>query len=61
MKVKIDSIWVGSSFEEFQVDAVEYKDNGTWVFYHRVSNPSSAYSCLVDAFLQRFSLTENSK
>ena len=59
MQIKINTIWTGSNYDDFFLDAVEERGSEVWVHYHKISNPAQTYSCLVDAFHQRFTIQEN--
>lgn len=50
MKITEGTIWLSPDFIKFKVDAVK----GDWVFYTRLSD-NTQYSCLVEAFVRRFS------
>ena len=51
--VTVGSRWKGSDHNEFVVRAIEVEDDGTWVRYGRHAQDTT-YSCLIDAFLHRF-------
>jgi hypothetical protein len=52
-KVTVGSRWQGSDRSEFVVRAIEVENDGTWVRYGRHAQDTT-YSCLIDAFLHRF-------
>lgn len=52
-KVKIGSRWQGSDRSEFTVRGIIEEDGGVWVHYGRHAQDTT-YSCLIDAFLHRF-------
>lgn len=52
--MKIGSKWFGSNGDLFVIDDIKVVDAETWVFYTNTLNMYS-YSCLINAFLQRFS------
>lgn len=47
--IKENSQWKAKDFKQFQVTAVD----GDWVFYKNI-NTGQTYSCLAEAFTQRF-------
>jgi hypothetical protein len=51
--VDTGSRWNDGNGNKFYVTEVETRESGTWVMYTKEKN-GSEYSCLVDAFLQRF-------
>jgi len=52
------SIWCGGDLEKFLVRSVIAENGSVWVEYQRMGTPQM-YSCLVEAFQQRFSLYVN--
>jgi hypothetical protein len=52
---KINSKWKSSNHVSFLVKQLEHTEQGIFVHYKRC-NDNSSYSCLVDAFLSRFSV-----
>jgi hypothetical protein len=52
-KVTIGSRWQASDRSEFTVREVIVENGGTWVHYGRHAQDTT-YSCLIDAFLHRF-------
>jgi hypothetical protein len=58
MQLPIGSLWTDSQGREFVIDAVGENGAETWVAYTRVSDRNS-YNCLAEAFVFRFSRTEN--
>lgn len=59
-KVTSGSIWTSVDFDRFVVDKIETSDTGTWIYYHREYNEDHEYHCLIGAFLNRFTIHENS-
>lgn len=58
MQLPLGSLWTDSLGREFVIDAVGENGAETWVAYTRVVDRTS-YSCLAEAFVYRFSRTEN--
>ena len=56
--IDVPSTWVSTDSTEFNITSVVDKDDGTWVYYN---NPATGqeYSCLIDAFLSRFTQGPN--
>jgi len=52
-KVKVGSRWQGSDRSEFTVRDIIEEDGGVWIHYGRHAQDTT-YSCLIDAFLHRF-------
>jgi hypothetical protein len=52
-KVKVGSRWQGSDRSEFTVRDIIEEDGGVWIHYGRYAQDTT-YSCLIDAFLHRF-------
>ena len=52
-------IWKDSQGKEFTVRLVDHNMDGTWVHYSDANG--NEYSCLVDAFKERFTRVENVK
>lgn len=50
--MKIGSIWEGGD-KRFEIKDVTIVDNQIWIFYNNVFTGQN-YSCLKEAFLQRF-------
>lgn len=50
--------WKANDRNEFLVTELILDDHQTWVCYQNVKT-QQAYSCLIDAFLSRFSKIEN--
>lgn len=50
--MKIGSTWEGGD-KTFKIKDVTTVDNQTWIFYNNVLTGQN-YSCLKEAFLQRF-------
>lgn len=59
-KVLPGSFWTAVNFDFFVVDAVEKIGSDSWVRYHKRTDPTQVYCCLIGAFLDRFTLYENS-
>lgn len=53
-QIKIGSRWTAIA-RKFLVTATEVTDNGSWVFYKNVET-GQQYSCLKEAFLNRFTI-----
>jgi hypothetical protein len=53
MRLQIGSRWCDHLRQEFEVDTVSTSGTETWVYYTRLGDRTS-YSCLVEAFLDRF-------
>jgi len=58
MQLSVGSRWTDSQGREFVLDAVDKNGAETWVSYTRVTDCTS-YSCLVEAFTDRFLRIEN--
>ena len=58
MQLPVGSQWTDSQGKQFEIDAIVENGTETWVAYTRVSDKTS-YRCLAEAFLFRFSRTEN--
>ena len=54
-KITIGSTWEGGT-KRFTVSDVIIDEQGTWVHY---TDDTRTYSCLIEAFLQRFSILVN--
>lgn len=52
------SIWCGSELEKFIVRSIVADQGDIWVHYERMGTRQT-YTCLVEAFQQRFSLYVN--
>ena len=52
-------IWKDSQGKEFTVRLVDHNMDGTWIHYRDANG--NEYSCLVDAFKERFTRVENVK
>jgi hypothetical protein len=52
-KITIGSFW-SSGLKMFEVVSVARTPDETWITYKNVNDPSQIYSCLQEAFLQRF-------
>jgi hypothetical protein len=52
------SIWCGNDREKFIVRGIVAQDGDVWVQYERMGTQQT-YSCLVEAFQQRFTLYVN--
>lgn len=57
--VTTGSIWTGINGVRFKVTAVARTGDETWIVYTKVGDPTSSYSCLEPAFLQRFTQSIN--
>lgn len=49
----ITSKWTGIDSTTFKIERLESKNSQVWVYY-RNEQTGQQYSCLVEAFLQRF-------
>lgn len=53
--IKVGSIWEAlTERKQFQVSGLKAVDNSLWVYYNNVSTKQE-YSCLAEAFTNRFS------
>jgi hypothetical protein len=52
--IKTGSIWKDGFGLYFKVTAVASTGDETWIVYTKIGDPTSSYSCLEPAFLQRF-------
>ena len=50
--MKVGSLWSGGD-RRFKINDIKIVDNNTWIYYNNVSTRQE-YSCLKQAFLQRF-------
>jgi hypothetical protein len=57
--LKEDSIWFGPTRRMFKIDKIEGVGDLAVVHYTNILNPELKYSCLIDAFLNRFTYTES--
>jgi hypothetical protein len=55
-----DAVYKDATGKEFAVRLVDHTPNGSWVHYHEVGKDRE-YSCLVDAFKERFTKVENTR
>ena len=55
----IGTIWKDATGKEFNVRIVDHTMDGTWVHY--VNKEGEEFSCLIDAFKERFKKMENTK
>lgn len=55
-----DQLYRDASGQTFQVKFVDHNMNGSWVHYSRVGDDHQ-YSCLIDAFKERFQPVEKSR
>jgi len=55
--MKIGSKWTGTNGDIFEIDDVRILNSQTWVFYTNTFTMKT-YSCLIDAFLSRFTIVE---
>jgi hypothetical protein len=51
------AVYRDATGKEFKVRLVDHTPNGSWVHYHEVGKDRE-YSCLVDAFKERFTKVE---
>jgi hypothetical protein len=51
------AVYRDATGREFAVRLVDHTPNGSWVHYHEVGKDQE-YSCLVDAFKERFTKVE---
>lgn len=58
MQLSVGSLWTDSQGNTFVIDAVGDNGTETWVAYTRLGDRTS-YRCLSEAFLHRFTRTEN--
>lgn len=49
----VDSVWSSTDSVEFKVKEIFEQDSDAWIRYVKMSD-NTEYTCLVDAFLQRF-------
>jgi len=49
----INSIWTSSNSDRFKVTDLQETEAGQFIYYTRLSD-NTVYSCLVEAFLNRF-------
>lgn len=54
------SFWTATDFGFFVVEKIERIGSELWVYYHKKADPTQKYCCLIRAFLNRFTLYENS-
>jgi len=57
--LKENSIWTTSNFTKFKIEKIEGVGDLALVHYSRVADPTMRYSCLIGAFLNRFSFIES--
>jgi len=50
--MKVGSLWEGSE-RHFKINDIKIVDDNTWIYYNNVLTRQE-YSCLKEAFLQRF-------
>jgi hypothetical protein len=50
--MKVGSLWSGGN-RRFKINDIKIVDNNTWIYYNNVLTKQE-YSCLKEAFLQRF-------
>jgi hypothetical protein len=53
-----DAIYKDATGQEFTVKMVDHTADGSWVHYQAVGTDRE-YSCLIDAFKERFTKVEN--
>lgn len=53
------SIWKDANGKEFVVKFVDHNMNGSWVHYS--DSQGKDYSCLIEAFRDRFKKVENTR
>jgi hypothetical protein len=51
------TVYRDATGKKFEVRLVDHTPNGSWVHYHEVGKEQE-YSCLVDAFKERFTKVE---
>jgi hypothetical protein len=51
--MKVGSIWTGSNFVEFKIKDIKTVGDNTWIYYYKIST-GQQYSCLKEAFIDRF-------
>lgn len=54
------AVYRDANGQEFEVRLVDHNSNGSWVHYRAVGTDQE-YSCLIDAFKERFTKVENSR
>lgn len=50
--MKVGSVWAGGE-RHFKISDIKIVDNNVWIYYNNVLTKQE-YSCLKEAFLQRF-------
>ena len=50
--MKVGSLWSGGD-RRFKINDIKIVDNNVWIYYNNVLTKQE-YSCLKEAFLQRF-------
>lgn len=51
---KVGGVYISSDFARFEIKALPLVENAQWVEYSNVKTKQE-YTCLIDAFLARFS------
>jgi hypothetical protein len=57
--LKENTVWAGSNYAQFKIDRVQGTGDLAVIYYSKVQAPEIKYSCLVGAFLNRFTYTES--
>lgn len=53
IKIEKDQIWTSQNRTEFHIDDIRETEKGTWIHYTNTFTQQT-YSCLEEAFRQRF-------
>ena len=58
----VGSIWKDAEGKEFVVTYIDHNMNGSWVHYRGTHlSTEKDFSCLIDAFKERFKRVENTR
>ena len=55
--MNLNSVWRDSSGKEFYIEMIDHTADGSWIHYRAVGTDRE-YSCLIDAFKERFTKVE---